>query len=141
MKIFNIIFDFINLFKVEIENLIKCFYFCIWIDVMFVVVIFLFSKIYRGREFCNRNLLGYLFYVLFIFGFDGLLYGFYYFFGWLNSYVEIFNKGILDVCNCIIILVWIYYEGNVGLIVNYKCNGWGVYFWMVNFRMLFVCYI
>lgn len=107
---------------------------------MSAVAIFPFSKTYRGRELRNRNPPGYPSHVLFSPGPDGLPYGSYYFLGRPNSYVEIPNKGTLDVRNCITILAWIYHEGNAGPIVNYKRNGWGVHFWMVNPRTLFVRY-
>lgn len=107
---------------------------------MSAVAIFPFSKTFRGRELRNRNPPGYASHVLFTPGPDGLPYGSYYFLGRPNSYVEIPNKGTLDVRNCITILAWIYHEGNAGPIVNYKRNGWGVHLWMVNPRTLFVRY-
>lgn len=48
---------------------------------MLVVVIFFFSKVLRGREICNKSLLVCYLNVLYIWGFDGLLDGFYYFYG------------------------------------------------------------
>lgn len=55
------------------------------------------------------------------------------FYGRFNSYVEIFNCGKLDVRYFIIFLIWVYYNGCKGLIVNYNLNGYGVYLWMMSY--------
>ena len=60
------------------------------------------------------------------------------FFGKPNSYIQFPNNGRLDTRRSITLLVWIYHEGSAGPIFNYMPNGWGVHFWMVSRRTLFV---
>ena len=107
---------------------------------MSAVAIFPFSKASRGREIRNRSPPARYSNVLYTRGPDGLPDGSYYFHGRQSSYVEIPNQGTLDVRSCMTILAWIYHQGHAGPIVNYKRNGWGVHFWMVNPRTLFVRY-
>lgn len=109
-------------------------------DAMSAVAIFPFSKASSGRELRNRNPPARYSNVVYTPGPDGLPYGSYYFRGQPSSYVEIPNQGTLDVRSCVTILAWIYHQGHAGPIVNYKRNGWGVHFWMVNSRTLFVRY-
>lgn len=107
---------------------------------MSAVAIFPFSKASRGRELRNRSPPARYLNVVYMSGPDGLPYGSYYFHGRRNSYVEIPNRGRLDVRSCVTILAWIYHQGRAGPIVNYKRNGWGVHFWMVSPKTLFVRY-
>ena len=109
-------------------------------DAISAVAIFPFSKASRGRELRNRSPPARYSNVVFTPGPDGLPYGSYYFRGRPSSYVEIPNRGTLDVRSCVTILAWIYHQGHAGPIVNYKRNGWGVHFWMVNSKTLFVRY-
>lgn len=74
-------------------------------------------------------------------GFDRIFDGFYKFFGRLNSYIEFFNCGKIDIKWFIIFVVWIKYEGFVGFIFNYVLNGRGVNFWVILWIMLFVCFM
>ena len=55
-----------------------------------------------------------------------------------NSYVEFPNRGKLDTKRSITLLAWIFHEGRAGPIFNYMPNGWGVHFWMITPRTLFV---
>ena len=64
--------------------------------------------------------------------------GSYRFFGRPNSYIEFPNAGRLDTRKSITMLAWIYHEGKAGPIFNYMVNGWGVHFWMISPRALFV---
>ena len=65
-------------------------------------------------------------------------YGSYQFFGRSNSYIEFPNRGKIDTKRSITLLAWIYHEGRGGPIFNYMPNGWGVHFWMISPRTLFV---
>lgn len=60
------------------------------------------------------------------------------FFGKPNSFIQFPNTGRLDTRRSITFLAWIYHEGHAGPIFNYMPNGWGVHFWMVSPRTLFV---
>ena len=60
------------------------------------------------------------------------------FLGRLNSYIEFPNRGRLDAKRSITLMAWIYHEGRAGPIFNYMPNGWGVHFWMISPRTLFV---
>lgn len=127
---------------VSLQTIISKIYFVFGLstDAMSAVAIFPFSKASRGRELRNRNPPARYSNVVYTPGPDGLPYGSYYFRGQPSSYVEIPNRGTLDVQSCVTILAWIYHQGHAGPIVNYKRNGWGVHFWMVNSRTLFVRY-
>lgn len=65
-------------------------------------------------------------------------YGSYQFLGRPDSYIEFPNRGKIDTKRSITLLAWIYHQGQAGPIFNYKPNGWGVHFWMVSPRTLFV---
>lgn len=60
------------------------------------------------------------------------------FLGSSSSYIEFPNRGRLDTKRSITLVAWIYHEGRAGPIFNYMPNGWGVHFWMVSPRTLFV---
>lgn len=60
------------------------------------------------------------------------------FLGNYNSYIEFPNRGKLDTQFSITLLAWIKHNGRAGPIFNYKVNGWGVHFWMISPRTLFV---
>ena len=60
------------------------------------------------------------------------------FLGSPNSYIEFPNRGKLDTKRSITLLAWIFHEGRAGPIFNYMPNGWGVHFWMISPRTLFV---
>lgn len=60
--------------------------------------------------------------------------------GVLNSFIEFLNNGKLDVKNFIFFFVWVLLK-QVGLIFNYKIDGWGVNVWMMRFRKFFVCFV
>ena len=60
------------------------------------------------------------------------------FLGRPNSYIQFPNRGKLDTKSSITLLAWIYHEGRAGPIFNYMPNGWGVHFWMISPRTLFV---
>lgn len=57
------------------------------------------------------------------------------------SYVEVPYTRKIDAKNSMTILAWIYHTGNSGPIVNYNRRGWGVHFWMVGRRKLFVRFV
>ena len=66
-----------------------------------------------------------------------------FFFGKPNSYVEIKNRagGPLDAGRrggSITLGAWVYNLGGAGPIIHYKPNGWGVHFWYVTSKTLFV---
>lgn len=69
---------------------------------------------------------------------DGTRDGAYQFYGRSNSYILFPNRGGLDTKYSISLLAWIYHQGRAGPIFNYMPNGWGVHFWMVSPRTLFV---
>lgn len=60
------------------------------------------------------------------------------FYGRRNSYIQFPNRGRLDTRLSITLLAWIYHQGHAGPIFNYMPNGWGVHFWMVSPKTLFV---
>ena len=60
------------------------------------------------------------------------------FYGRANSYIQFPNRGRLDTRRSITLLAWIKHLGRAGPIFNYMPNGWGVHFWMVTPRTLFV---
>lgn len=64
--------------------------------------------------------------------------GSYQFFGRSNSFIQFPNRGKIDTKRSITLMAWIYHEGRAGPIFNYMPNGWGVHFWMISPRMLFV---
>ena len=67
--------------------------------------------------------------------------GSYEFFGTPNSFIEFPNSagGPLDVRYSMTILCWVYYNGQVGPLFNYKTSGrWGVHLWVVSSGKLFV---
>lgn len=78
-----------------------------------------------------------------VLGLDGRKDGVIEFFGNCNSYIEILNNnGKFDMVVLIFILMWIYYEGLKGFIVNYRVGfGWGVYLWMIGLCMFFVWFV
>ena len=60
------------------------------------------------------------------------------FLGTSTSFIEFPNRGKLDTKRSITLSAWIYPEGRAGPIFNYMPNGWGVHFWTVSPRTLFV---
>ena len=93
----------------------------------------------RGKDISiRRNARGILSYVRPAPGPDGTRDGSYQFYGRSNSYIQFPNRGGLDTKNSITFLVWIYHQGRAGPIFNYMPNGWGVHFWMISPRTLFV---
>ena len=58
--------------------------------------------------------------------------------GGKNSYIQFPNLGKLDTRKSITILAWIYHQGRAGPIFNYHPSAWGVHFWVVGRRALFV---
>lgn len=104
------------------------------------VAIFPFSKTYQGRELRNRNPPARLSKVFLAPGPDGLPKGSYNFLGSPKSFIEIPNRGRLDVRNYITILAWIYNRGKAGPIVTSKRNGRGVNFYITNRKTLSVRY-
>ena len=86
----------------------------------------------------RRNPRGILGYVRPAPGPDGARDGSYQFYGRSNSYILFPNRGGLDTKRSITLLAWIYHEGRAGPIFNYMANGWGVHFWMISPRTLFV---
>lgn len=64
--------------------------------------------------------------------------GSYQFYGRSNSYILFPNRGGMDTKRSITLLAWIYHQGRAGPIFNYMPNGWGVHFWMISPRTLFV---
>ena len=72
---------------------------------------------------------------------DGTRDGSIQFFGRPSSFIQFPNRGALDTKNSITLLAWIYHEGRSGPIFNYRTNGWGVHFWMVTPRTLFVRFV
>lgn len=105
------------------------------------MVIYVFDDEIKIKDFIGNNLLGILLNVSLVLGFDGCFCGLIFFIGFLNSYIEFLNNGKLDIRCFMIILVWIYYNGRFGFIFNYDWCGFGVYLWMVGFRVFFVCFV
>ena len=62
------------------------------------------------------------------------------FYGRSNSYIQFPNRGKLDARFSITLLAWIKHRGRAGPIFNYMPNGWGVHFWMISPRSLFVSF-
>ena len=103
------------------------------------VAIFPLNGRVTGRDVSRRrNPRGILGYVRPAKGPDGTRNGAYQFYGRSNSYILFPNRGGLDTKYSITLLAWIYHEGSAGPIFNYMPNGWGVHFWMVSRRTLFV---
>jgi len=93
----------------------------------------------KGKDISlRRNARGILRYVRPAPGPDGTRDGSYRFYGRSNSYILFPNRGGLDTKRSITLLAWIYHEGRAGPIFNYMPNGWGVHFWMISPRTLFV---
>ena len=93
----------------------------------------------RGKDVSTRrNAPGRLSYVRTAPGPDGTRDGSYQFYGRSNSYVLFPNRGGLDTKRSITLLAWILHQGRAGPIFNYMPNGWGVHFWMISPRTLFV---
>ena len=72
---------------------------------------------------------------------DGKSGGSFQFFGRPNSYIEFPNRGKIDTKGSTTLLAWVYHEGRGGPIFNYKRNGWGVHFWMISSRTIFVSFM
>lgn len=72
-------------------------------------------------------------------GYKGEVSGSYQFQGNANSYIEIPNNenGVLDIKGSITILAKVFIQQR-GPLFNYKIDGWGVHFWIVNGPKLFV---
>lgn len=87
-----------------------------------------------------KNLLGKLFDVLFIKGFDGCFGGVYRFCGCFDSFIEFLNNGWLDIKDFIIIFVYVNLQ-LFGFIFNYDFKGFGMYVWMVCLNIFFVCFV
>lgn len=109
------------------------------------VLLFLAGGIYplnsktRGRDVgLLGNQPGRVSHVRYIKGPDGVPGTGTYFFGRRNSYIEFRNTGRLDTQKSMTMLVWIKNQGGSGPIFNYNRRGWGVHFWMVSSRTLFV---
>jgi len=64
--------------------------------------------------------------------------GSYQFLGKSSSFIQFPNRGKLDTRRSITLMAWIYHQGRAGPIFNYMPNGWGVHFWMITPRTLFV---
>lgn len=62
----------------------------------------------------------------------------YQFYGRRNSFITLPNRGKLDTRRSITILAYIFHSGHSGPIVHYYARGWGVHFWMINQRTIFV---
>ena len=65
---------------------------------------------------------------------DGNSQGSYQFLGLHNSYIELPNNGGLDTQYSITLCMWVYPEGQVGPLFNYKPSGndWGVHLWLTS---------
>lgn len=130
---FNNIKEFLNI------NVILVFVVLGFLD---VVVFYLLIVNYCGYDVgFKKNLLGKLFNVRLVLGFDGRCGGLYSFFGFFDSFIEFFNIGLLDMWDFIIFLVWINLKGSVGFIFNYDFRGFGVYFWVIWVGRLFVRFV
>ena len=93
----------------------------------------------KGKDISTRNnARGMLGYVRPARGPDGTRDGSYQFYGRSNSYILFPNRGGLDTQGSITLLAWIFHQGRAGPIFNYMPNGWGVHFWMISPRTLFV---
>ena len=103
------------------------------------VAIFPLNGATKGKDISlRRNAGGILTNVRPAKGPDGTRDGAYQFYGRSNSYILFPNRGALDTKLSITLLAWIYHEGNAGPIFNYMPNGWGVHFWLISPRTLFV---
>ena len=103
------------------------------------VAIFPLNGRTKGKDISSRrNWAGRLGYVRTAPGPDGTRDGSYQFYGRSNSYILFPNGGSLDTKRSITLLAWIYHTGRAGPIFNYMPNGWGVHFWMISPRTLFV---
>ena len=58
-----------------------------------------------------------------------------------DSYIEFPNKGRLDARNSMSIVAWIYPDGPVGPIFNYKPDGFHVHMWLIRPRVLLVRFV
>ena len=93
----------------------------------------------RGRDISlSKNPPGILRNVRTAPGPDGTRDGSFQFQGRSTSYIYFPNRGKLDTRRSITLMAWIYHEGRAGPIFNYMPNGWGVHFWMISPRTLFV---
>lgn len=72
---------------------------------------------------------------------DGIPGGSIRFKGRKDSYIEFPNRGRLTARNSITLLAWVFPDGPVGPIFNYKTDGFGVHFWMTRPRELFVRFV
>ena len=61
-----------------------------------------------------------------------------YFYGRSNSYIQFRNTGLLDTKRSMTLIAWVKHQGRSGPIFTYNPNGWGVHFWMVSARTLFI---
>jgi hypothetical protein len=96
----------------------------------------------RGRDISlSRNPTGRLVNVRPARGPDRTPGGAYQFLGRSNSYVEFRNTGKIDTRNSLTILAWIKHTGRSGPIFNYNPRGWGVHFWMISPKKLFVRFV
>lgn len=104
------------------------------------VAVYPLNRVTKGRDMSGRkNPPGIIKSVRPATGPDGKEGTSYEFFGKPNSFIELPNKRFapLDTVNSITIGVWIYPE-NPGPIVNYDPSGWGVHFWLVGKRTIYV---
>lgn len=93
----------------------------------------------KGRDISlSRNPTGILSNVRTAPGPDKTRDGSYQLLGRSNSYIQFPNRGKIDTRRSITLMAWIYHEGRAGPIFNYMANGWGVHFWMISPRTLFV---
>lgn len=58
-----------------------------------------------------------------------------------DSYIEFPNRGRLTARNSITLLAWVFPDGPVGPIFNYKTDGFGVHFWLTRPRELFARFV
>lgn len=120
-----------------------CFVFVLFLVFLLFVVIYFLDRVNGVCDisFC-RCLMGWCFNVVYVLGLDGWKDGVMWFFGKVNSYIEIFNNGKLDIVVFISVFMWVYYEGFKGFVVNYRFGfGWGVYIWMMGLCMFFVRFV
>lgn len=116
--------------------------FCFVFLGLFLVMVFYFLNVcYNICDVYSKNLFGCMGNVWLVFGLDWRFGGLFRFKGCLDSYIEFFNKGCLDVWNFMFIVVWIYLDGLVGLIFNYKFDGFYVYMWLICLWVLLVCFV
>lgn len=72
---------------------------------------------------------------------DGIPGGSIRFKGRTDSYIEFPNKGRLTARYSITLLAWVFPDGPVGPIFNYKTDGFGVHFWLTRPRELFARFV